>query len=526
MSKLIVPNTGSPGVYIQEVPSGNHSIVGVPTSVTAFLGRTPMGPVGEPVQVTSASGLHACFGDPQGQAPLTRAVWDFFNNGGQTAVIVRLEAGGSAGVPAGVTLDASGAPSVRIRAASPGTWGDQVHVQIQTPETVCDKVLTELNDGLPDGASPIVAGDVFDLIVRGRLPGSTQPFTERFDSVVLRSGTQRSLQSVLSGASSYVRADVLDQGTRPDDTDAPTPLAGGVDSGPLSAQDYIGDRGLARLDRVESLNTICIPPDTPNGQIDDRVWQSALAYAQARRAFVIVDPPPSWHDALPTGTLPDQVSQWITDLSAGETARFGMVYFPRIRRVDPVTGVPSTGAACGCIAGIQARTDASRGVWHAPAGMDATLDQIAGLAAPLNDSQNGALNRLGVVCLRTFDLYGHVVWGDRTLRGQAALNDTYAYVSVRRLTNYLEVSLQQGLRWTVFEPNDATLWGAVRASVDGFLGNLQAQGAFYSYQVQCDANTTTAQDVEQGLVNVVIQFAPVKPAEFVVLYLQLIAASA
>jgi uncharacterized protein len=179
-----------------------------------------------------------------------------------------------------------------------------------------------------------------------------------------------------------------------------------------------------------------------------------------------------------------------------------------------------------------ARTDGARGVWKAPAGTEAGLSGVRGLALTLTDGENGELNPYGINCLRTFRTIGPVVWGARTLRGADVLADEYKYVPVRRLALFLEETLWRNLQWVVFEPNDEPLWGQIRASVGAFLQDLFRQGAFQgssareAYFVRCDGETTTQHDIDRGIVNIVVGFAPLKPAEFVVLSIQQKAASA
>jgi len=168
-------------------------------------------------------------------------------------------------------------------------------------------------------------------------------------------------------------------------------------------------------------------------------------------------------------------------------------------------------------------------VWKAPAGIDASLNGIAALEVNLTNDENGQLNPLGINCLRTFPVYGSVVWGARTLRGADQLADDYKYVPVRRLALFLEESLYRGTQWVVFEPNDEPLWSQIRLNVGSFMHNLFVQGAFQgqtpadAYFVNCDKNTTTQNDINLGIVNIVVGFAPLKPAEFVILQIQQIA---
>jgi phage tail sheath protein FI len=187
---------------------------------------------------------------------------------------------------------------------------------------------------------------------------------------------------------------------------------------------------------------------------------------------------------------------------------------------------------CGAVAGVIARLDARRGVWAAPAGPAATIRGVNGLEIALNDVENQTLNAAAINCLRTFPDRGSVVWGARTMRGADPLGDPFKYVPLRRLALHIEESLTRGLQWAVFEPNNATLWSEMRQRVADFLDDLFRQGAFQgasakeAYFVRCDATTTTSGDSERGIVNLMVGFAPLKPAEFVVLQLALPAGQA
>ena len=178
------------------------------------------------------------------------------------------------------------------------------------------------------------------------------------------------------------------------------------------------------------------------------------------------------------------------------------------------------------IAGVMARTDSQRGVWKAPAGIDAALTGVAGLQVEMTDAENGLLNPLGINCLRTFPVYGRVVWGSRTLRGADVAADEYKYLPVRRVALFIEESLYRGTQWVVFEPNDEPLWAQIRLNIGAFMHNLFRQGAFQgktpaeAYFVKCDKETTTQNDINLGIVNIVVGFAPLKPAEFVIIKLQ------
>jgi phage tail sheath protein FI len=206
------------------------------------------------------------------------------------------------------------------------------------------------------------------------------------------------------------------------------------------------------------------------------------------------------------------------------------IYFPRLKVPDPnKENRVAEFSPCGAVAGIFARTDSKRGVWKAPAGKEATLRGVSGLSYKLTSTENGQLNSLGVNCLRSFLKVGNVVWGARTLMGSDSIASEWKYVPVRRLTLYIEESLYRGTRWVVFEPNDEPLWAQIRLNVGAFMHNLFRQGALQgastgdAYFVKCDGETTAQNDRDRGIVNILVGFAPLKPAEFVIIKISQIA---
>lgn len=292
--------------------------------------------------------------------------------------------------------------------------------------------------------------------------------------------------------------------------------------------------GIYALNRADLFNLLCIPPlvrdltSLPSSYtpVPAEVYQAALTLCVERRAMLIVDPDPVWGSSIDRAV--DNAIDGRNDLNlSGPAARNAALYFPCVRMVDPLrdsrvdTFVPS-----GIIAGIIARTDVARGVWKAPAGLDAALNGVQDLQVNLNDLENGQLNPLGINCLRSFGVNGRIVWGARTLRGADAQADEYKYLPVRRLALFLEESLYRGTQWVVFEPNDEPLWAQVRLNVGAFMQGLFRQGAFQgatprdAYFVKCDSQTTTQNDINLGILNVIVGFAPLKPAEFVVIQIQ------
>lgn len=419
---------------------------------------------------------------------------------------------------------------ITLSAANVGTWGDGLHATVTYSKDadIPQAVLDTINRSAPPGTK-VERKDLFNIIFNIVPPGSTSEAIEAFQNVTLKKGTSATLDTVLVQQSQYVRFVSGPSDTRPAETDRQA-FSGGKDSDPLTDADYIGNQkdrtGLYALDNADAWNLLCLPPDTAQGDIGDTVWQAAVGYAATNRAFLIVDPPAAWAALVRTGgigAVQQKAQDFITKIGGGQNQRYAMLYFPRLLEVNPLTGQQESFVGCGAITGVMARTDVSRGVWKAPAGVDASLNQIAGLEVTLDDPQNGVLNPIAVDCLRTFPLYGSVIWGSRTMRGSNQLSDEYMYIPVRRLANFIEDTLQNSTKWAVFEPNDATLWASLKQQISGFMNGLKNQGAFYSFSVQVDGTTTTAEDIAKGIVNVVIGFAPVQPAEFVVLYFTQIA---
>lgn len=300
-----------------------------------------------------------------------------------------------------------------------------------------------------------------------------------------------------------------------------------------AAADFIGSpddkTGLFALEKADLFNLLCIPSDKRAEDTDQAVYQKAMDYCNNRRAMLIVDSPTAW------SANPDTAAaKAIAGLPAlglnGPAARNAALFFPRIKKSDPMQeGQTDTFVPCGAIAGIFARTDSARGVWKAPAGLDASINGIVGLEVNLTDGENGGLNPLGINNLRSFPVTGQVVWGARTLRGADSIGDEYKYIPVRRTALFLEETLYRATQWVVFEPNDEPLWAQIRLNIGAFLQTLFRQGAFQgrtpkeAYFVKCDRETTTQADINLGVVNILVGFAPLKPAEFVVIKLQQIA---
>jgi phage tail sheath protein FI len=296
--------------------------------------------------------------------------------------------------------------------------------------------------------------------------------------------------------------------------------------------DPLSNSGIYALTQVPIFNMLCIPDavrasagnstvlDSNNTSLNPAtIYATAISLCDTARAMLLIDPPP-------TITTVSAAVDWKSN-SIGVVNPNGAAFWPRLRLADlKNNGQLRTFAPSGLVAGVYASTDSSRGVWKAPAGINATLNGVQNLTYQLTDTENGVLNPLGLNCFRTFPIYGPVLWGARTLVGADALANQWKYVPVRRTALFLESSLYQGTQWVVFEPNDEPLWSAIRLNVGSFMQNLFMQGYFQgstpdeAYFVKCDGETTTQTDIDNGVVNILVGFAPLEPAEFVVIQIE------
>lgn len=426
------------------------------------------------------------------------------------------------------------APTLTLVAANPGEWGNYLVAQADT-QGITDTTAKQFVDQYG-----LTKEDLFNLTLVLKDARGRTVATERYLNQTVRTDGKAGLfpnrlDRTLATASNLARVGTLSM--IPPGDGASAIGSGGDDGTYLETETYLGDKdlrtGMYLLEHADIFNLLCIPPDrritdTTDEDLDDVVNHDAAQYCADRRAFFIADPPVAWKNFARTGQLAsiDPQDVGITGQNAAgiEVARNAAVFFPRLIKEDILMkSRPATFSPGGTIAGVFAATDVARGVWKAPAGIDAGLANVSKLEFALTDDQNGQLNPLGINCLRQFPIIGPVVWGSRTLRGADQFEDDYKYISVRRLTLFIEESLRRGTQWAVFEPNGEALWSSLRLTVNSFLADLARQGAFYNYAVACDASTTTDDDIAQGKVNILVQIAPVKPAEFVVLQIQQLA---
>ncbi len=458
------------------------SIEGAPTSVAAFIGTAPRGIANKAVTISSFSEYEREFGG-RGNSSLAYPVYQYFQNGGRTAIVVRVSNGRHATINVG---------KIELRSTGPGKISLKVRVKYGKYDAAA------LQDEL--GRSPKKVNTLFDLVVS--MKDSQSEITERYNRLSLKPSSKNYISKVLK-QSDLVRVKRLDR-KRPAKGLYTVRRNGtaGNDGKPVSNV----LKAIPALDKTD-FNMLCIPPYSQNSTPVD-VYSEALQYCIKRRAILMVDPPGHWQ----SGDID------VTEL-ASIRHQNAVIYFPRILVADdePLEIVP-----CGAVAGIMARTDAIRGVWKAPAGTEAVIKGASGLAVSVSEQENQALNDKGVNCLRNFG-DSIVVWGAHTLSDDRQ----WMYVPVRRTALFVEESIYRGTKWAVFEPNDEPLWNRLRSSVEGFMMTLFRQGAFsgskpeMGFYVKCDKNTTSADDINSGIVNVVVGFAPIRPAEFISLKISL-----
>jgi len=536
-----MPELLHPGVYVQEVPSAVRPIEGVSTSTAAFIGVADKGPVpgtiapngrmAQPVMITSVTEYTRQFGGFRKDSFLAYAVKAFFDNGGRRLYIVRVVGTGPSSPPSPPSRAASpGGAALTISAINEGVWGNKISIRIVASsdgDTTNFKLLV-LYD-----SNPVEAFDnLTHMNSPNAVPGATNPAEYG--------------RTVINSRSEYI-AITADFTARPPNTNPPAvpaiQLAGGSD-GPLpQPADFIGaaaldntvaGTGLHALDKITDVNLIAIP-----GQGDPTTVNSGMEYCKTRPlqdCFFIADigTVSSVDAARVEGAAPNvrKISDarsfattgfagTLLDKAAGD---YGAIYFPWVLAADPIGAGRNPKILlppAGFLAGLYARIDNSRGVFKAPAGTEAGMFGALGPAVDVSDTEQDQLNPVSVNVIRTVPGSGLVVWGARTIGSDAS----WRYISIRRMAIFLRVSIYNGIQWAVFEPNDEPLWASLRLNIRSFMLTQFRAGAFQgakpddAFFVKCDSTTTTQQDIDRGVVNILVGFAPLKPAEFVVLQL-------
>lgn len=498
-----------PGIYIQELQSNSHAITAAPTSITVFVGYThpfltKTENWGEAVEIFSFTDYEQQFGGlyTSGviESHVAHAVNNFFLNGGSDAYVVALQPS---------YYDSSGNNQGLVTAA-----GLQVGVVTFAGLQPIDLVAMTVT--INNVQTTYAANDTADVSI------SYGSRSETYRKVNLKQGDANYIVSRINSVSQLISVSGTPAGAFTAIGQAPLGYASGsapnpdwtafseIDFVPVFQQD-------SSLDKVSVFNLLLVP-----GVADSSIWSEAQAFCERKMAFVIMDPPRQDSADGYGGTLPMIASDM--ESSVIPKSANGALYFPYLESDDPLTGNTLQLPPSGFVAGMYSTTDNKRGVWKAPAGLQTIINNTIGVVDTglMTDARQGTLNPIGVNCLRDFPNVGTVIWSSRTLVTANTAMQQWQYVPVRRMALFLEQTLYSNLGWAVFEPNDEPLWVALRSSVEAFMLSLFNQGAFQgdqpskAFQVLCDDSTTTQQDIDTGIVNILVAFAPLKPAEFVV----------
>jgi hypothetical protein len=538
-----MPTLLHPGVYVREIPGGSRSIEGVPTSVTIFVGETERGPLNV-TRINGRTQYATLFGgyrrraagqaDPISERLLIPYSLDgFFANGGTSAYILRMCDGFNAFDPdttATAARDEAGGNDFLI-ASSPGAWGN--FVSVASARSTDDDA------------------DRFRLAVFYTAPGTTTPtLVEEFDKLSLDAADENFVEAVLR-RSAYIRWDpdapltpiTLDNSDGLPGQPFPTAaeletsavdLAGGVGGdGTFDAADlpnFLTDR-LLEVDDASLMVSASMRqlPEAPTTDAEFVEFENMFATYVNNRPQL---------DLFFVGELPSLVAQddpvaaavnWSAGTGGNTPAvastTFNAVYWPHIDVPDPA-GVgrnPSLRIPPGgYVAGLYSQVDGRRGVFKAPAGVEVLLGNVRSLSFDVLDVHQDSLNPRAINALRRIPNAGLVIWGARTRQPASE----WRYIPVRRTAIFLRKSIYNGIQWAVFEPNDDRLWQSLRNTIGAFMEVQFRNGMFAgltssdAYFVKVDAETTTPDDQAAGIVNILVGFAPLRPAEFVVVSLQ------
>ncbi len=486
----------SPGVYVEEVPSGIQPLEGVGTSTGAFVGLAEKGSTDTPVLITNFTQFVNEFGGFMPNSYLAYAVYSFFAEGGSRCYVVRV-ASTDATASTLTINDGAGTPVdlFKVDARSVGSWGDQISVSIAEPSTADSlthfKMIVTYNETI-DGEYPTVTNVV-----------------EMYDNISLDT-----IESKVNGISSFVNVTRIAMTTdRPAVTENDYFLASGFD-GSL-APEFIGNSetrvGLYAFDVIDDINIVAIPDIA--GDRSNIIL--AMNYCEQRQdCFFLVDPP--------LGVTPQEVEAFKdgTGTEQAFNSASAALYYPWVLVKDPLTKITRAIPPSGVVAGTFSATDSLRGVHKAPAGTsDGFLNSVVGIEKLITKGEQDVLNPKGINVIRSFPGTGIAIWGARTLSSVGE----WRYVNVRRLMMYIKESLDQGTQFVVFEPNSPVLWGQVRRTINAFLTRVWRDGALFgakpedAFFVKVDEENNPPEVRDAGQLIVEVGVAPVKPAEFVVI---------
>ncbi len=492
-----MPSYLHPGVYIEEIPSGSRPIEGVATSVTAFVGVTQRNSLNQnkPVLIGSMDDYLAKFGPILSSTDsMGLAVQAFYLNGGTTAYICPLS---TDSVTATETFG-----GFDVSAKGDGPWGNLLYIRISNV----------------DGTA-----ETFDLEVGTRNSTGTFYAAEKYEGVSLDSAEALYIVDVVDESSSLIEISFTDTTMPTATASAGSPLLTGGQTSP-TASDFTSFYNKT-LRKIRDVSIIVLPGQNwaADGTGNDIISATRSHCEKMKNRMLILDPPEAT-ELTDAGT--------VTTMSL-PTSTYTVLYYPWVGMSNPLFHPDKNPAVSKTVyvapsaiaAGMWSKIDAKRGVWKAPAGVEAQLTGAASLKYQVDNLEQDQLNPLGINCIRKLANYGSVFWGSRSLATKA--DPEWRYVPVRRTAIYIEESIYNGIQWAVFEPNAHPLWSSLRANIGSFMNGLFRAGAFQgqtandAYFVRCGLGDTMTQgDIDRGQVIVTIGFAPLKPAEFVIVRIQ------
>jgi phage tail sheath protein FI len=515
-----MPTYLSPGVYVEEVPSTSKPIEGVSTSIAAFVGLAPGGPVNTPMRISNWSQFAKIYGDPVQKengpfmegAYLAHSVYGFFQNGGTLCWIVRVGKADGAGAPvAQAALPAAGDAAVEaLRFVAQPEAGANGQVKVDVAENPIIKI-----EGDGEGDKSTAGEPTYKITITA--PGAA---AEEYDGLTMKKG-RNNLLTKINAASKLIKIEETGSAL-PEAQRRPAPgsyvlSAPSVSVDKVEATDFAGDvarrRGIGGLAAVDEITMISVPDlwalaENGNGKVVKDLQGKLIAHCEnAGDRMAILD--------APANMLPQDVLDWRMN-DAGYDSKFAALYWPWIEVMNPLDNRPLTIPPSGHVAGVWCRTDSTRGVHKAPAN-EVTLG-VNSVSFQITQAEQGSLNKAGINCIRAFPGRGIRIWGARTLSS----DPEWRYINVRRLFNYVSESIMEGTQWSVFEPNDQKLWIQLRIAASSFLTRTWREGALFgatpgqAFFVKCDEETNPPEVIEAGQVVCEIGIAPVKPAEFVI----------
>jgi hypothetical protein len=482
---------------VEEVDRGSKPIEGVGTAVAAFIGFAEKGPFNAAKLVTNWTQFRDTFGEFMEGSFLAHSVYGYFNNGGGRCYVVRI----------GAEAEGAEAPLLALRGRSEAIASTLEVTALAGGEPVKVEVG---EDGNPD--------ETFKLVIK------QGPVEEVFDNLSMKKG-KRHVETVVNTASKLVRVkDKAAMGSlaerRPEIGlfTLSMPAASNLPA-VIKAAAFRGDpaarTGLGGMTAIDEVTMICIP-DLMAAYLDGRIDLTGVQAVQQamyehcermRDRVAVLDAPPDMK--------PQDIQNWRLNVARYDS-KYAALYYPWIKVFDPIVNQPVPVPPCGHIAGVWSRNDTERGVHKAPA--NEVVRGAVDLAYNVSKEEQESLNPHGINCIRPFPGRGIRIWGARTVSSDPA----WRYVSVRRLFNFVEKSIEVGTQWVVFEPNDMALWERVKRTITAFLTRVWRDGALFgataaeAFYVKCDAETNPPEVIDAGQLIVEIGIAPVKPAEFVI----------